>query len=61
MPPTGTLEIELRRSSCQDLLERLERTTGLRLTVRRARVTTRKSRWLLEFSASGPTPSPAAR
>jgi len=50
MPPTGTLEVELRRTTCQELLEKLERTTGLRLTVRRARVTSRKSRWVLEFS-----------
>ena len=53
MPPTGMLEIELRRTSCQELLEKLERTTGLRLTVRRARVTPRKSRWLLEIAGAG--------
>jgi hypothetical protein len=50
MPPLGTLEVDVRRSSGQELLERLERTTGVKFIVRKARVTARRSRWLLEIA-----------
>jgi len=55
-PSSATLEVNVRHSSGQALLDRLERTTGLKLNVRRARVTSRRSRWLLEVS--NPTPKP---
>jgi len=51
MPPQGTVEVDLRRGSTQDLLEKLERTTGMRFNVRRARVTSRRSQWVLEVAA----------
>jgi len=62
MPLWGTLEVDLRGGSGQDLLERLERTTGVRLNVRKARVTSRRSRWLLEVAREGrhKTISPAS-
>lgn len=39
-----TLEVDVRRCSAQDLLLKLEKTMGVRLNVRRARVTLRRSR-----------------
>ena len=57
MPPQGTLEIDLRRGSAQDLLEKLERTTGMRFNVRRARVTSRRSQWVLEVAAPDRKPT----
>lgn len=48
MPPIATLEVDLRRGTGRDLLEKLERTMGIRFIVRRARITLRRSRWLLE-------------
>lgn len=53
MPTTATLEIALRRGSVQDFLRKLERTTGLRFRVRRARVTSRGARGLLECDGDG--------
>jgi len=53
MPPQGTLEVDVRGGSAQDLLEKLERTTGMRLNVRRARVTSRRSQWVLEIATPG--------
>lgn len=53
MPPQGTLEVDLRGGSAQDLLEKLERTTGMRFNVRRARVTSRRSQWVLDIAAPG--------
>lgn len=50
MPPLGTLEVDLRRGSVRDLMEKLERTTGVRFNVRRARVTSRRSQWLLDIA-----------
>jgi len=53
MPPIGTLEVDVRRGSGQEMLERIERTTGIRFIVRRARVTPRRSRWFLEVADAG--------
>ena len=56
MATTAVLEVDLRRGSGHDLLEKLERTTGIRFNVRRARVTARRSRWVLESDDSGRRP-----
>ncbi len=50
----AVLEMDVRKSSGQALLDRLEKTTGLKVNVRRARVTSRRSRWLLELGGPGP-------
>ncbi|HZE96881.1 MAG TPA: hypothetical protein VE981_07635 [Planctomycetota bacterium] len=47
----ATLEVDLRRPSGHEMLEKLERTMGLRFNIRRARITPRRSRWLLEIEA----------
>jgi len=49
----ATLEVDVRKCSGQALLDRLERTTGLKVNVRRARITARRSQWLLEIGAPG--------
>ncbi len=51
MPPLGTFEVDVRRGSVPALMEKLERTTGVRFNVRRARVTARRSQWLLDIAA----------
>jgi len=51
-----TLEVDLRRGSAEGLLPRLERTMGIRLTLRRARVTARRS-WLLLEVVGDPKPT----
>lgn len=53
----ATLEMDVRRSSGQALLDRLERTTGLKVNVKRARITSRRSRWLLELGGPDRKPS----
>jgi hypothetical protein len=45
----ATLQVDVRKSSGQELLDRLERTTGMKVNVRRARVTSRRSQWILEI------------
>lgn len=49
----ATVEMDVRKISGRALLDRLERTTGLKVNVRRARVTSRRSRWLLEIGQPG--------
>ena len=51
-----TLEVDLRRGSAEGLLPKLERTMGLRLNLRRARVTARRS-WLLLEVVGAPEPA----
>lgn len=57
MPPIATLEIDLRQPSYHAVLQKVEQTTGLRFSLRRARVTAKRSRWVFEIV--GPACQPA--
>ena len=56
----ATLEVDVRRCSPQTLYEKLERTMGVSLILRRARITEHRC-WLLLEVAAPPAPVRARR